>query len=109
MGVHENQNCTVITLRMKHHRMRWSPDGGNNMVKALYRKENKELHETISRYSGELKFAAEITNIIEILSASKAPKKDGKGSSYIETFRGHMPMLEAMLTESRKWFRKVSQ
>jgi len=109
MGVQENQNCTVITLRMKHHRMRWSPDGGNNMVKALYRKENKELHETISRYSGELKFAAEITNIIEILSASKAPKKDGKGSSYIETFRGHMPMLEAMLTESRKWFRKVSQ
>lgn len=108
MGVQENQNCTVITLRMKHRRMRWSPDGGNNMVKALYRKENKELHETISRYSRELIFADRIAEIIEVLSAAKAPKKDGNGSSYIETFRGHMPMLDAMLTESRKWFRRVS-
>ena len=24
MGVQENQNCTIITLRMKHRRMRWS-------------------------------------------------------------------------------------
>ena len=24
MGVQESQNCTVITLRMKHRRMRWS-------------------------------------------------------------------------------------
>ena len=109
MGVQENQNCTVITLRMKHHRMRWSASGGNNMVKALYRKENKELHETISRYSRELIFADQITGIIEILSAAKAPKKDGKGSSYVEAFRGHIPMLDAMLTESRKWFRRVSQ
>ena len=79
------------------------------MVKALYRKENKELHETISRYSRELIFADQITGIIEILSAAKAPKKDGKGSSYVEAFRGHIPMLDAMLTESRKWFRRVSQ
>ena len=109
MGVQENQNCTVIALRMKHRRMRWSKSGGNNMAKALYRKENKELHETISRYSGELKFADEIVEIIEVLSASKAPKKDGKGSPYVELFRAHIPMLEAMQTEARKWFRKVSQ
>ena len=109
MGVQENQNCTVITLRMKHRRMRWSPEGGNNMAKALYRKENKELHETISRYSGKLIFADRIAGIIEVLSAAKAPKKDGNGSPYVDAFRGHMPILDAMLTESRKWFRKVSQ
>jgi len=34
MGVQENQNCTTITLRMKHRRMRWSPQGANNMAKA---------------------------------------------------------------------------
>lgn len=33
MGVQENQNCTVITLRMKHRRMRWSVKGANNMGK----------------------------------------------------------------------------
>ncbi len=38
MGVQESQNCTVITLRMKHRRMRWSVDGANNMAKILYRR-----------------------------------------------------------------------
>jgi hypothetical protein len=43
----ETQNCTVITLRMKHRRMRWSVNGANNLAKALYRKENRELIDTI--------------------------------------------------------------
>ena len=38
MGIQETQNCTVITLRMKHRRMRWSVNGANNLAKALYRK-----------------------------------------------------------------------
>lgn len=51
MGIQETQNCTVITLRMKHRRMRWSVNGANNLAKALYRKENRELVETIDRYT----------------------------------------------------------
>lgn len=51
MGIQETQNCTVITLRMKHRRMRWSVRGANNLAKALYRKENRELIETIERYT----------------------------------------------------------
>ena len=51
MGVQENQNCTIITLRMKHRRMRWSVGGANNLAKALYKKENGELYETIERFS----------------------------------------------------------
>ena len=31
MGVQENQNCTVITMRMKHRRMRWSVTGANKI------------------------------------------------------------------------------
>ena len=38
MDVQESQNCTVITLRMTHRRMRWSVDGANNMAKILYRR-----------------------------------------------------------------------
>lgn len=108
MGVQENQNCTVITLRMKHRRMRWSQRGGNSMAKALYRKENRELHETIGRYSKELPFAGTVIEAIEILSAAKAPKKDGKGNPYADRFNCHMPILNAMLTEARKYFRRVS-
>ena len=54
MEIQESQNCTVITLRMKHRRMRWSVKGANNLAKALYRKENRELVETIDRYTDGL-------------------------------------------------------
>ena len=108
MGVQENQNCTIITLRMKHRRMRWSASGGNNMAKALYRKENRELRDTISRYSKELIFEKEIIEAINILSAAKAPKKEGKGNPYIDLTNRHMPLIDAMLTESRKVFRGLT-
>ena len=37
MGIQETQNCTVITLRMKYRRMRWSVRGANNLAKAFMR------------------------------------------------------------------------
>ena len=96
MGVQENQNCTVITLRMKHRRMRWSRRGGNNMAKLLSRKENRELHDTVSRYSEPLVFGKSAKEAATALSAAKAPKKDGKGSPYLELWNNHMPILEAI-------------
>ena len=108
MGVQENQNCTVITLRMKHRRMRWSRNGGNNMAKVLARKENQELRETIKRYAEPLTFKGEITEAVKILSAAKSPKKDGKGNSYADKWNVHMPILDAVLTEARRYFRVVS-
>lgn len=104
MGVQENQNCTAITLRMKHRRMRWSVNGANNMAKALYRKENRELIETIERYTDGLIFTMQMQEAVEILSAAKAPKKDGKGNVYADIISHHMPLLEAMRTASRKVF-----
>ena len=106
MGVQENQNCTVITMRMKHRRMRWSPKGANNLAKALYRRENKELIRTIERYTDGLVFTMQMEQVIEVLSAAKAPKKDGKGNPYAE-ISCHMPLLEAMQTASRKAFRRA--
>lgn len=107
MGVQENQNCTVITLRMKHRRMRWSVSGANNLAKALYRKENRELIETIDRYTDGLIFTMQMQEIVESLSAAKAPKKDGKGNSYADVISAHMPILEAVQTASRKAFKKA--
>ena len=107
MGIQENQNCTVITLRMKNRRMRWSVNGANNLAKALYRKENKELIETIDRYTDGLIFTMQMQEIAEILSAAKAPKKDGKGNAYADLINVHMPLLEAMQTASRKAFKRA--
>ena len=64
MGVQESQNCTVITMRMKHRRMRWSKEGANNLAKVLYRKENKELYSTIERYTDGLIFTAKMKEIV---------------------------------------------
>ena len=107
MGIQENQNCTVITMRMKHRRMRWSVNGANNMAKALYRKENKELIQTIDRYTDGLIFTMQMQEIVELLSAAKAPKKDGKGNLYADITNMHMPVLDAMQTASRKAFKRV--
>ena len=107
MGVQESQNCTVITLRMKNRRMRWSVNGANNLAKALYRKENKELIETIDRYTDGLIFTMQLQEIVETLSAAKAPKKDGKGNPYVDVVSVHMPLLEAMQTASRKAFKSA--
>ena len=104
MGVQENQNCTTITLRLKHRRMRWSENGANNMAKALYRKENRELADTIERYTDGLVFTMQMQEIVQTLSAAKAPKKDGKGNIYVDVITHHMPLLDAMRTASRKAF-----
>lgn len=107
MGVQENQNCTTITLRMKNRRMRWSVKGANNLAKVLYRKENRELIETIDRYTEGLIFTIQMQEIVETLSVAKAPKKDGKGNPYAEVVRAHMPVLDAMQTASRKAFKRA--
>ena len=107
MGVQKNQNCTVITMRMKHRRMRWSVSGANNLAKALYRRENKDLIRTIERYTDGLVFTLQMKQVIEVLSAAKAPKKDGKGSIYADKINCHMPLLEAVQTASRKAFRRA--
>lgn len=106
MGVQENQNCSLITMRMKHRRMRWGR-GANNLAKVMYRKENRELIETIDRYSDGLITNASLGEIVETLSAAKAPKKDGKGNPYPDIFRAHLPLIEAMQTASRKAFRRA--
>ena len=107
MGVQENQNCTVITLRMKNRRMRWSVAGANNLGKALYRKENRELIQTIDRCTDGLVFTMQMTEAIEILSAAQAPKKDGKGNIYADLINHHIPLLDAMQTASRKAFARA--
>lgn len=107
MGVQENQNCTVITMRMKGNRKRWSEKGANNMAKVLYRKENKELSETINRYGEGLIFNIRMTELLTTLSAAKAPKRDGKGNPYIDVINMHVPMRDAVRTASRRAFAKA--
>ena len=106
MGIQETQNCTLITLRMKHRRMRCSEAGADNLAKLLCRKENKNLIETVERYSESLIFDESLKEIKEPLSASKSPWRDGKGLPYMEVSRGSLPLAGMPLTVGRKALRK---
>ena len=106
MGIQETQNCTLITLRMKHRRMRCSEAGADNLAKLLCRKENKNLIETVKRYSESLIFDESLKEIKEPLSASKSPLRDGKGLPYMEVSRGDLPLTGTPLTAGRKALRK---
>ena len=107
MGVQENQNCTIVTMRMKHRRMRWSQAGAHYLAKVLYTKENKELTKTIERFTDSIYFAVKLEETLQILSAAKSPRKDGKGNSYIDIMNHHMPIRDAIQTASIKALRKA--
>ena len=89
---------------MKPRTKSWWVDGENNMAKILYRKENKELGETIERYADGFLPISGMEDAVRTLSAAKAPKKDGKGNPYVDRMGSHMPLLDAMRTASRKAF-----
>ena len=52
-------------------------------------------------------FNARMNEIMETLSAAKTSKKDGKGNRYVELMRGHVPLIDAAATASRKVFRNA--
>ena len=52
-------------------------------------------------------FNARMNEIMETLSAAKTSKKDGKGNRYVELMRGHVPLIDAAATASRKAFRNA--
>lgn len=106
MGVQENQNATVIGMRMKHGRKRWKEKSANHMAKLLYHHENGDLEERISHYTDSLPVEWTQAEAILSLSAAKAPKKDGKGSPYLDSRRCHMPIFDSSNAATRNMFRR---
>lgn len=107
MGVQENQNATVIAIRMKHGRKRWKEHSANNMAKLLYHNENGDLLEAVRHFTDGYVSEELLTQSCEILSAGKAPKKDGKGNPYIERFGTHMPIPDSGNSRSIKMFKRM--
>lgn len=93
MGVQENQNCSLVTMRMKGRKMRWSVSGANNMVKLIYMRANGNLDRIIEERDGQMTLPTDYY-IKDIMSASKVKNKIGKGSKYVDVFNTTMPLLE---------------
>lgn len=92
MGVQENQNCTLITMRMKHRRMRWSEAGANNLIELICLRENKKMEQLFDITD----FDIPIKNgdIKKAFSCADIPKKVGK-DKYFEQYKVLMPILSS--------------
>ena len=109
MGVQENQNCTVITLRMKGKRKRWAENSAANMVRLLYYRENKDLLDAVDRYTDGAVWTEPLKKKLnKPLSAAKVDLVDGRGNNrYVETFNVHLPILDSTNHRTVKMFRRL--
>lgn len=99
MGVQENQNCTLVTMRMKHRRMRWSESGANNLAKVICSKVNGDLDKYIQSAFNAVVPVKELERIeaaetrTKGLSAKKIPLTVGTGTKYDELIKSSVPVL----------------
>lgn len=109
MGVQENQNCTVITLRMKGKRKRRAEKSAANMVRLLYYRENKELMDAVDRYTDGVVWTEPIkSKLNNPLSAAKVAMVDAKGNNrYYDTFNVHLPILDSTNSRTAKVFKRM--
>lgn len=108
MGVQENQNCSLITNRMKGRKMRWSVEGADNLAKIIYTRENADLEKIIEKYDGVIILPDDYEKEIQILSADKVQKVIGSGSRYIEILQGALPVLGSPIGNYTDAIRKMS-
>ncbi|MBP3896979.1 MAG: ISLre2 family transposase [Mogibacterium sp.] len=109
MGVQENQNCTLITLRMKGKRKRWSEKSAANMVRLLYYRENRELMDAVDRYTDGAVWTEPVkATLNKPLSAAKVDMVDGKGNNrYYDVINVHLPILDSTNHRTVKVFKRL--
>jgi hypothetical protein len=100
LGTMEHHVCDGAAKRMKHQKASWSKKGAANLGRILCKKACGNLHETIITLSKIVLPLRYKETIEEVLSAAKAPQKDGKGYQY--PFTGKSPFAGTFVTNGRK-------
>ena len=103
MGVQENQNCTLLTMRMKHRRMTWSVAGANNLAKVICANENGELDKYIENtYEFKIPLGFIEVDRKDIASNTRIPKIIGKDNNiYAELINSTVPAYTGASTTSK--------
>lgn len=100
LGTMEHHVCDGAAKRMKHQKASWSKSGAGNLGRLLCLKACGKLYDTVTSLSKIWMPELYTEKIEEVLSAAKAPKKDGRG--YLYPVRGKTPFTEAFVTNGRK-------
>jgi len=110
MGVQENQNCTVIGLRMKGKRKRWGRETANNMIRLLYYKENHDLIDAIDRYTDGEILTEPIKDKLKMpLSAAEANRTECRGrNKYVDILNIHLPITDSSNSRTANVFRRLT-
>lgn len=108
MGVQENQNCTIITRRMKHRRMAWSKKGATNLAMVLCERVNrKTLKENTGRIEDfkikKTTIAKGIKTLINDMETKKVKKKKNKALQ----LNASIPSLDSKNTYTIKKLRRI--
>lgn len=106
LGTMEHHICDIIAQRMKHRKASWSVEGASNLGKLLAAKASRRLNEVVEKFSKIILPEEKTSEIIEILSAAKAPKKDGKGKNG-NIHKGQIPFTNYPVTNGRKAIRSM--
>jgi hypothetical protein len=100
LGTMEHHVCDGAAKRMKHQKASWSKVGAGNLGRILCIKMCGSIYDTVSSLS-KVVLPERFTEKIEgVLSAAKAPVKDGKG--YYYPVNGSVPFKETFVTNGRK-------
>ena len=100
LGTMEHQVCDGAAKRMKHQKASWSKAGAGNLGRLLCKKVCGNLYETVTSFSRIVLPERYTETIEEVLSAAKAPLKEGQGYRY--PVKGSSPFAEAFVTNGRK-------
>ena len=103
MGVQENQNCSLVTMRMKHRRMTWSVAGANNLAKVICANENGNLDKYIENtYEFRIPLGYVEIDRKDIASNTRIPQIVGKGNNiYAELINNSVPAYTGASTTSK--------
>ncbi len=91
---------------MKHRKASWSIEGAGNLGKLLVAKASGQLNKVIEKYSTIVLPEEKTYEIIQILSSSKTPKKDGKSKDG-NIHKGQVPFANYSVTNGRKAIRNM--
>ena len=106
LGTMEHHICDMIAQRMKNCKGSWSIKGGGNLAKLLVAKTCRRLHQLIENYSKIVLPEDKTREIIQVLSASNAPKVDGKGKDG-NIHKGNIPFAECAVTNGKRSIRSM--
>ena len=106
LGTMEHHICDIIVQRMKHRKASWSIKGAGNLGKLLAAKASKRLCKIVERFSKIALPEDTSKEIIQILSAAKSPKKDGKGKDG-NIHKGQIPFTNCAVTNGRRAIRNM--